>query len=75
VKHPVFLFQGGNEMAKQFVDADLETDKESIALQDGTALTLTNSVRVLYDDTLDTATLYTLLTRLRDRILQLEGAA
>lgn len=60
-------------MAKQFVDAAITTDKESVALQDGTALTLTNSVRILYDDTLDTATLYTLITRLRDRILKLEG--
>lgn len=60
-------------MAKQFVDAAITTDKESVVLQDGTALTLTNSVRILYDDTLDTATLYTLITRLRDRILKLEG--
>lgn len=60
-------------MAKQFLDAALATDKESIAKQDGTALTLTNGVRILYDDTLSTADLYTLITRLRDRILQLEG--
>jgi uncharacterized ubiquitin-like protein YukD len=60
-------------MAKQFLDAAVETEKESIAKQDGTALTLTNKVRVLYDDTLTTSELYTLITRIRDRILQLEG--
>lgn len=60
-------------MAKQFLDAAIETEKESISKQDGTSLTLTNSVRVLYDDTLTTGELYTLLTRIRDRILQLEG--
>lgn len=60
-------------MAKLFLDAALSTEKESIAAQDGSALTLTNSVRVLYDDTLSTAQLYTLLTRIRDRLIQLEG--
>ena len=60
-------------MAKQFVDAAVKTEKESMAKQDGTALTLTNGVRVLYDDTLTTSELYTLITRIRDRILQLEG--
>lgn len=60
-------------MAKQFVDAAITTDKESVTKQDGTALTLTGGVRILYDDTLDTATLYTLITRLRDCILQFEG--
>lgn len=60
-------------MAKQFVDAAINTEKESVAKQDGTALTLTNGVRILYDDTLTTSQLYTLITRLRDRILQLEA--
>lgn len=60
-------------MAKQFIDAAIATEKESMALQDGTALTLTNGVRVLYDDTLTTSQLYVLLTRIRDRIIQLEG--
>jgi hypothetical protein len=60
-------------MAKQFVDASISTDKESIAKQDGTALTLTGAVRIVYDDTLDTKQLYVLIGRLRDRILQLEG--
>lgn len=60
-------------MAKQFVDADITTEKESMAKQDGSALTLTNKVRVLYDDTLTTGELYTLLTRISERILQLEA--
>lgn len=60
-------------MAKQFLDAAIVTEKESIAKQSGAALTLTNAVRVLYDDTLTTNQLYTLITRIRDRILQLEG--
>lgn len=60
-------------MAKQFVDAAISSEKEAVAKQDGTALTLTNGVRILYDDTLSTADLYTIITRLRDRILQLEG--
>jgi hypothetical protein len=60
-------------MAKQFVDASISTDKESVAKQDGTELTLTGNVRIVYDDTLDTKQLYVLISRLRDRILQLEG--
>ena len=37
-------------MAKFFIDANHNTEKEAMVKQDGTALTLTNSVRVLYDD-------------------------
>jgi hypothetical protein len=59
-------------MAKQFIDASISTEKESMARQDGTALTLTGQVRVLYEDTLTTEQLYVLLTRIRDRIQQLE---
>lgn len=60
-------------MAKQFLDAAITDEKTAIAKQDGTALTLTNSVRVLYDDTLDTRQLTVLLDRIKERILQLEG--
>lgn len=60
-------------MAQRFIDAAIETDKESMSDADGTALTLTNDVRVLYDDTLSTRELHVLLTRIRDRITQLEG--
>lgn len=55
-------------MAKKFIDTDVNTDKESYELGDGTSLTLTNKVRVLYDDTLEPAELYTTLTRIRDRL-------
>lgn len=55
-------------MAKKFIDAALTTEKESYELGDGTALTLTNGVRVLYDDTLEPAALHVLLTRIRDRL-------
>lgn len=37
-------------MAKKFVDATAANDKDSIAVQDGSALTLTGVVRVLYED-------------------------
>jgi hypothetical protein len=60
-------------MAKQFIDASISTEKESMAMQDGTSLTLTGQVRVLYDDTLTTKQLYVLLGRIRERIQQLEG--
>ena len=40
-------------MAKKFVDAAIKTEQESMTLEDGSALTLTNGVRVLYDDTLE----------------------
>jgi len=59
-------------MAKKYIDAAISTEKDAMATADGTSLTLTNSVRVLYDDTLDTATLHTLLTRVRDKILEIE---
>jgi len=55
-------------MAKKFIDASLTNEKELYELGDGTALTLTNSVRVLYDDTLEPAALHVVLTRIRDRL-------
>lgn len=60
-------------MAKQFIDASVSDTKEGLAQQDGTSLTLTNSVRVLYDDTLTTTELYVTLTRIRDKIAELES--
>lgn len=59
-------------MAKKFVDAAIATLKESMSLQDGSALTLTNSVRVLYDDTLSKHDIVVLLERIVDRIRELE---
>lgn len=59
-------------MAKQYVDAAIETEKDDMAQADGTSLTLTNDVRILYDDTLDASQLYTLITRIRDKIAMIE---
>ena len=57
-------------MAKKFIDAGIKTEKTAYALGDGTSLTLTGAVRVLYDDTLEPSALYSLLTRIRDRVLE-----
>jgi len=59
-------------MAKQYFDASISTDKSSLSKTSGASLTLINSVRIIYDDTLDTATLYTLITRIRDKIQEVE---
>lgn len=58
-------------MAKQFIDAAIKTEKESMAFQDGTALTLTNIVRVLIDDTASKADILVALRRVEDRINEL----
>lgn len=58
-------------MAKKFIDTDVNAEKEAYTVADGTALTLTNKVRVLYDDTLESAELYTILTRIRDQLAKL----
>lgn len=60
-------------MAKKFIDTDVNADKETYTVADGTALTLTNKVRVLYDDTVEVGELYTILTRIRDRIKELNS--
>lgn len=59
-------------MAKQFIDAAITTEKQAMTKQDGTALTLTNSVRILYDDTLTKRQLMVLIDRIRDKINELE---
>lgn len=59
-------------MAKQFIDAAIITEQEAMALEDGSALTLTNGVRVLYDDTLEKQALVVLLERISHAILRLE---
>jgi len=59
-------------MAKIFVDAAIKTEQESMTLQDGSALTLTNGVRVLYDDTLEKGAIVVLLERIKNAILRLE---
>ncbi len=38
-------------MAKRFVDITRTTERAAVVIQDGTALTLTGNVRILYDDT------------------------
>ena len=59
-------------MAKKFVDAAVGTEQESMTLEDGSALTLTNGVRVLYDDTLNKHEIVVLLERIKNAILRLE---
>lgn len=59
-------------MAKQYIDAALTTAKESMTVTDGTALTLTNGVRLLWEDTLDKATLIVLIDRIKERIRETE---
>ena len=59
-------------MAKKFVDAAVGTEQESMTLEDGSALTLTNGVRVLYDDTLEKGAIVVLLERIKNAILRLE---
>lgn len=59
-------------MAKQYIDAAISTEKDSMVKTNGSALTLTNSVRIIYDDTLDNAELFTLITRIRDKIAEVE---
>ena len=59
-------------MAKKFVDAAIKTEQESMTLEDGSALTLTNGVRVLYDDSLEKGAIVVLLERIKNAILRLE---
>ena len=59
-------------MAKKFVDAAIITEQEAMTLGDGSALTLTNGVRVLYDDTLEKGAIVVLLERIKNAILRLE---
>ena len=59
-------------MAKIFVDAAVITEQEAMTLEDGSALTLTNTVRVLYDDTLEKGVIAVQLDRIKHAILRLE---
>lgn len=59
-------------MAQKFFDVAVTTEKDSMTQQDGTALTLTNIVRVLYDDTQETAAIATALDRVKQKILETE---
>jgi len=61
-------------MAKKYIDLAISTavDAKAISLSDGSALTLTNKVRVLYDDTCTRHELNVLLERARKVICELE---
>lgn len=61
-------------MAKKFIDLARSTviDDKSISLSDGSALTLTNKLRVLYDDTCTRHELNVLMERARKVICELE---
>lgn len=59
-------------MAKQFIDVAKEGANDAVtALQDGSSLTLTNDVRVLFDDTQNKADLLIAIERAKDRINEL----
>lgn len=60
-------------MAKKYIDAAVADSKDDMSTADGTALTLTNSVRVLYDDTVPKADLINLLERATDKIRESIG--
>lgn len=63
-------------MAKKFIDITSGTnidDGATVTLQDGSALTLTNNVRVLYDDTKSTHELLVCLERAAAIIRKLEA--
>jgi len=57
-------------MAKRFLDAAVEDERGAIADQDGTALTLTNTVRVLYDNTKTKTEIIVTLDRIKERIIE-----
>lgn len=60
-------------MAKKFVDGDAQSERATTTLQDGTALTLTNKVRILWDDTYPNLELKVAIDKLRDAIIQQTG--
>lgn len=55
-------------MAKSFIDASVSTEKDAMTKQDGAALALTGSARVLYDDTLSKRQLSVLINRVADKL-------
>lgn len=59
-------------MAKYFIDATVPAEKDAMVKQDGTALTLTGGVRVLYDDSLTPGQLAVLLRRVANKINETE---
>ena len=57
-------------MTDQLIDASDATEKEDMSTDTGG--TLTNDVRITYDDTMENGALYTLITRIRDKITEIE---
>lgn len=55
-------------MAKRFIDVTVNTEKEAMTNQDGSALTLTGQVRVLFEDSATKADILVALQRIEDRI-------
>jgi hypothetical protein len=55
-------------MAKRFIDVTVNTEKEAMTNQDGSALTLTGQVRVLFEDSATKADILIALQRIKDRI-------
>ena len=60
-------------MAKKFIDSGVDTKKDDMSIADGTALTLTNSVRVLYDDTVPSGDLVVALRKVIEKINENEA--
>ena len=57
-------------MAKRYIDASVVTTRDGMTDTDGTSLTLTNAVRILYDNTTVKSDLITLIDRVRDKIIE-----
>jgi hypothetical protein len=58
-------------MAKRFIDVTVNTQKEAMTNQDGSALTLTGQVRVLFEDSATKADILIALQRIKDRITEI----
>lgn len=54
-------------MAKFYIDAGHSTEKDAMVKQDGTALALTGSARILYDDTAQKRTLMVAIDRMIEK--------
>lgn len=59
-------------MVKYFIDATVPMEKKAMVKQDGTALTLTGGVRVLYDDSISSGQLAVLLRCVANKINEAE---
>lgn len=57
-------------MTTQHIDAAVSTEKS--AMSTATGATLTNDVRIVYDDTMETGALVVLIDRIKERILEIE---